>query len=336
MLNKSTTMFHAALCGEIQDIRTNSTASVSDQPLVDNEGCITIPTQEFIGSAYRSNSFTEKRTNTNFVSNSLHSRIESFAGNKDLLLQFIKDTIGADNTSYYGILASTPDWRINPLHPVTAFMVLHDQIVFPESFTITVYSWAKKPRPDSSKVEHLMAGISKVLAVLPTTGQVSVSNTPRDSFENDTKNMTGEGFLSKTLRFSESGSNPPSVLVPIQFLARSIVYPFYGLVTLRTSGSGADYRSANLWDFFSGNISSQSSVDLDSTCTGDLSNSIFSSLKVLNTLNDHSTYSSNNVPTNPEEFVWACQVLSNALLQQTKQGKPDASQVAAGTTPQRG
>jgi hypothetical protein len=95
-------------------------------------------------------------------------------------------------------------------------------------------------------------------------------------------------------------------------MQKGVLYPFYGLVYAEFRDDY--YKGMSLFPYLTGNVDSRNS-GMGTVCTGDLSNSNFANLTVINTLNSSSTYFSDySITYNFKEFAYACQQLSTTLI----------------------
>jgi hypothetical protein len=230
----------------------------------------------------------------------------------DLLLAFL-DGLGISH-SVYGVILAYDNIRLNPIHPLIASYLVDGTIVLPNTFEMIIYEWNTTFNEASAEdIGMLIDILAKIrhLEVDPIEGSLHVEETLDEILV---------GFLKHgaEVNFSVVSENIPQyVVTPVQFISKSIVYPYYGLIESRNENGGS-YQSKNLFPMVSGNISGEGNTDFDSTCCGAMPSTRYDSLKVLNDMNCDSLYHDYLVATNYENFVSACQEVSISLLQTLK------------------
>jgi hypothetical protein len=126
----------------------------------------------------------------------------------------------------------------------------------------------------------------------------------------------GAGSIeSAQINFSESGSNPPKVITPLMFVTQGMLFPYYGAVMSRSSGGS--YESRDLMHWGSCNLDHRRDIGgWGGTCTGNLSNSVYSSLRVLTNLNTASAHHTDVISNRGDlkTYVKVAQELSVQIL----------------------
>jgi hypothetical protein len=284
------------------------TSRLTNHNLVTEEGDVLIPLTRAINIDNHMRSNLD-HSNTYLV-NQVSESLSSIKCTPELFKSLLKQMKQA--TPYYGMLIHYDKVRLNPMHPVTAKLIGSGIVNLPAEFTLTIYKYKADEKLDTEKAAEYITKLSKILAEIPTTSDITLHIKPNDTFEHDSKALTPKQFHSHSIRISNSESNPANALMPVQYIQKGVVYPFYGLVYAEFRDS--KYRGMSLFPYLTGNVDSRNH-GMGTVCTGDLSNRNFANLTVINTLNHASTYfSDNSITSHYREFAFACQQLSTTLI----------------------
>lgn len=318
MRNYRSNIFNAACAGELADIRNNLTSELEEQGIVTEEGDITIPVQKEISSRGLFKSDTNWK-DRHYLFDAIKMHTIKKLKCTPTLLRSILSTNGA-LASVYGLLIVEGKFRCNPLHPITSLSILKGNIELPSEFTLIIYEYKHKPKMSKDRIVSNIKDITKVISqITPASDPVSYNVKPSNTFSADYSHLEPATMHSYRISVESHGNNPPEVLVPIQYIASSVVVPFYGLTY--TNKSGGQYNGNNIFPMISGNIQGGFHSSLGTVCTGELANSQYSSLPVINTLNTNSTYYAEVCNTDFKVFVEACKELSCSYLLESNMGK---------------
>lgn len=208
--------------------------------------------------------------------------------------------IDTDATVYGMIWASNADdnFRLNILHPIVASSIIqgeYDKLVQQDSEgTLYVYEYTNKQKyaPNASQAEYAVDRWVEILGVITTE-----SYSPNTTLTCSTNMGSLCGAIrqgstsmeSASVSFSESGSNPRMVITPTMFVTQDMLFPYYGAIQSRQSGGS--YESRDLLPMGSCNLNHSTNIGhYGGTCTGNLSNSVYASLRVLTNLNTGSPH----------------------------------------------
>ena len=319
-------MFAAAMNAEIREIREHSSSDEAQSHLTINKnGHVTLPVAQYVGTEFRPSRM--KSNNAQYNSERHLEKVLDISHVKsienatpELLFNILEEAFKTLPTTlpFFGLIISTKTQKINPLHPLIAQQIQLGHLKLPDIFTLNIYPAVSHSKIDSRHVENNIAAIVKILEMVPSSAiKASVSIKPAHELNHDLKDLRSATFMQRKIQMHVSGRNPDFVLTPVQFHVKSLISPWYGLVTSKYSGG--TYTSLNLFPYLTGNVNAGAGTTLGSTCTGSLSPNNYTSLEVLNRLNSESTFSQSSVPqTDKFAFPLACQSLSSALILSTR------------------
>jgi len=243
-------------------------------------------------------------------------------------LRIAAETIKIDTEgSIYGMIWSSTDnnnFRLNILHPIVVSQLLSgeytDLITLESEGTLYVYEYEDHSifKADDAFAEEVIERWVEILSVITTESyspntQLRCS-TNMGSLCNSIRNGAGS-IESAQINFSESGSNPPKVITPLMFVTQGMLFPYYGAVMSRSSGGS--YESRDLMHWGSCNLDHRRDIGgWGGTCTGNLSNSVYSSLRVLTNLNTASAHHTDVISNRGDlkTYVKVAQELSVQIL----------------------
>lgn len=245
-------------------------------------------------------------------------------------LRIAAETVKMDsNADIYGMIwASTKNnnIRLNVLHPIVVQAILtgdYNHVVpLTEDGTLYIYEYRntgstfKLEEPFSDEVIERWTEILTVVTVNSAAPNVTLKcSTNMESLCQSIR--SGQTNLnSAQVNFSEAGNNPQKVITPLMFVTQGMLFPYYGAVQSRYSGGR--YESRDLMHFGSCNLDHRRDIGAwSSTCTGNLSNSVYASLRVLTNLNTGSPHHTDVITAKCEikTYVKITQEISVQLLE---------------------
>jgi hypothetical protein len=313
-------IIHAAYNKTIHDEIESMTKSNSTGVFIYKDGSTVIPVSDIYADAASAKILPKISMEVEGRPNNInYERLEHFNSNVKILRnQNIHSAVVIleelmKKKLIYGAILHKGDFRINPFHPVIAYMIALGEITIPEDFSIIIYGNVERTfheQRDEDRISEYQSEILKIVTNViqgrtPPKIKVSVTTTPIEAFN---------AFLinpdEAVITYTESTENMNKIFIPVQLATYGITIPWYGLlVTKRGYG---EYRSLNLFPMLSGNIGL--SDDFATTCTGNLSNSMYGSLYVLNNMNLNSVYFGDVVSADYLDFAEACREVSIAPL----------------------
>ena len=314
---------HASLVEEINDVRekiTSSETNNSRSNFVYADGSVVLPITDsgfdMIGSE---EAFGDDPGAYSDLIGSSHSMVEDNAilkiprATKALLATYANMMVQEENIGkFYGMLIVDGDKKLNPMHPIIATMITAGEISLSETFTIIVYPYRSRIRPNMDNVGRYSKEIVGMTAKIRSTQYLpTIAYRANRNMNDDVRGMS-ENVNTSSISFSESGARVSHAVIPVHLTTISIVYPYYGLI--HSQGGGGDgYQSRHLYPCLSGNIDTMGS-GRGQTCVGDLNSSAFSSLYVLSNMNINSMYFSEIISRDSYDFISACQSVSAEFL----------------------
>ena len=313
-------MLIGAYVGELMDIHAKSSSAIEEvqYPTVSSNQELTFS----VTTPFDHSLITHLMPESNFIeypefidmiinmSQLVKTRIDEHQ-----LIQFLRNFQDTDELNIYGMMINLGgDSRINPLHPFVANAIVNGSITLPETFEVIIYEMQKPKKIGKKGLEDHVTGVVNLVNFINQNGQSAKEVIkPKNPLYADIRNLvSSSNMMDFTVEFdSKESALMPNVLIPVQFAANSIITPYYGVV--QSIYDGSKYNSAQCSPMFSGNIQS-SSTRLGGTCTGDLSNSRYSSLRVLNGFNLSSAYFTTTVNNSVFHWIKACQLVSIELL----------------------
>lgn len=218
-------------------------------------------------------------------------------------LRIAAESVKSDNTAdIYGMIwASTKNnnIRLNVLHPIVVQAILAGEYshVVPINDAGTLYIYEYRTKSSAFKLEEpfsdeVIERWTEILTVTSTNSlapNVTLKCTTNMESLCQSIRSGGTPIASATVAFSEAGNNPPKVITPLMFVTQGMLFPYYGAVQSRYS-SGR-YESRDLMHFGSCNLDHRRDIGAwAGTCTGNLSNAVYASLRVLTNLNTGSPH----------------------------------------------
>lgn len=228
--------------------------------------------------------------------------------NENILKEFLLNIYNDDLSKLYGVMLSYGGKRINPLHPITAQMIVDGHIEIPKEFQLIVYSYIESKSSnykniDDNYIEKIMNILSRIKKNFYRTKGLSKYR------GRDPKRISLDSEYVSNIRFRfdiTEESRPEYSITPIQFMTKDIIIPYYGAISSFTDGG--DYKSLDLFPMLSGNLelNYRNYKFYKNTCTGEESNFLFSSLNNMNNMNCYSLYYKNTLDPNWRSWVDTC------------------------------
>jgi len=186
----------------------------------------------------------------------------------------------ADDENIYGVVIQGIDdesnFSINPLHPVTAFLITSGFLKIPENGKLHIFEWRKSKSDfireksnDEGQVNKYIKDYEEFFKISPDIIKKSISieqvasinsNEIEDIIENPfVENIEAVVNISKNTRTSNDIENVKSILSPHQLIADGTISPYYGIsmITSPTNDSIVGYA---LGPMATGNISLENSA----------------------------------------------------------------------------
>lgn len=233
------------------------------------------------------------------------------------------------NADIYGMIwASTKNnnIRLNILHPIVVQSILAGEyshvVPLTEAGTLYIYEYRspsssfKLEEPFSDEVIERWAEILEVVSTKSMAPNVTLKCTTNMESLCQSIRSGSTPINSATVNFNEAGNNPPKVITPLMFVTQGMLFPYYGAVQSRYSGGR--YESRDLMHFGSCNLDHRRDIGAwSSTCTGNLSNSVYASLRVLTNLNTGSPHHTDVIAAkcDVKTYVKITQEMSVQLLE---------------------
>lgn len=292
---QNSTILLNALFTEISEMAT-MVASTPNVTKVTLDG-ISIPVnKEVSGFAYGQEDGSS-RVDLNTLLKGINHDCASISCDLGYALRIAAETTKIDtDMSVYGMTwASKADsnFRINVLHPVVVQAIIageYDKVISLESEgTLYVFEYKAKNSRKFYDVfaEEVIERWAEVLTVLSTEAYSPNTSLKCSSNMGSICNAIRQGSQSienTQVAFSESGNNPQKVITPTMFVTQGMLFPYYGAIMSRLSGSR--YESRDLMHFGSCNLDHRRDIGAwGGTCTGSLNNGVYASLRVLTNLN---------------------------------------------------
>lgn len=292
---QNSTILLNAMFTEISEMAT-MVASVPSTTKVTLDG-ISIPVNKEVSGFRHGTTSSGDRIQLDTVLKGINHDCASIPCNLGYALRIAAETTKIDtDMSVYGMTWASKennDFRINILHPIVVQSILageYDQVISLESEgTLYVFEYKRKSTTmlNDKFAEEVIERWTEVLMVLATEAYPPNTTLKCSSNMGSICNTIRQGSQSiETINvsFSESGSNPPKVITPTMFVTQGMLFPYYGAVMSRYNDSR--YESRDLMHWGSCNLDHRRDIGAwGGTCTGSLSNSVYSSLRVLTNLN---------------------------------------------------
>ena len=319
--NELGNMLIGAYIGELIDIhsKNESQLEAAQYPTVsDNYELTFATTSAFDSSLIKSLIPTDRTDLKEFIDRNINMR-ELVKARLDMsqLQQFLNGLRDTDSLDIYGMLINIgSDKRINPLHPFIAQAIVSGAIKLPETFEVVIYPMTKEKKITQKGLEENVTAAVHLLNFINQNGQTAREVIkPRNSVYTDIRSIIQSANpLDFSVEFqSQESTTMEHVLTPVQFASDGVVTPYYSVIQSTFSKGSGSYVSNQLTPMLSGNIQT-TDTDTGNTCTGDLSNSRYASLRVLNGLNMSSAYFSGTVSNASFHWIKACQLVSIELL----------------------
>ncbi len=228
---------------------------------------------------------------------------------------FLRGLTATDTLDIYGILINLgSNKRLNPLHPLVAQAINTGAIKLPDTFEVIIYPIQKTQKITQKGLETNVTAAVHILNFVNENGQTAREVIkPKNSLYSDISNLAKSADpLNFTIEFqSKESSTMRNVITPVQFASDGVITPYYGV--MHSEYHDGYYRSQQLSPMLTGNINTHD-TSYGNTCTGDFSNSRYSSLHVLNGFNLNSAYFKDTVSNSSIYWIKACQLISIELL----------------------
>lgn len=233
------------------------------------------------------------------------------------------------NADIYGMIwASTKNnnIRLNVLHPVVAQSIIDGEyshvVPLNEEGTLYIYEYRNTSiyKQDEKFADEIIERWTEILTVVTansTSPNVTLKcNTNMDALCQSIRGGNQQ-IATAQIAFAESGNNPSKVVTPLMFVTQGMLFPYYGAVQSRYSGGR--YESRDLMHWGSCNLDHRRDIGAwSSTCTGNLSNGVYASLRVLTNLNTgspHHTDVITNKGSDVKTYVKITQEITVQLLE---------------------
>ena len=316
------------------------------QKLVQNTPCTTKATLEGISIPVNKevSTFTGGQGTKGQISSLLESiNHDCYSVKADLqtALRISYEAVTSDEDAHiYGIIwASDTDnnFRLNLLHPIVINSILQGEyaaLIQMESLgTLYIYEYTNKGayKPKHEFADEVLVRWVEILEVINTESYSPNTTLTCSTNMSSLCNAIRQGATpmeQAKVAFSESGSNPRHVITPTMFVTQGMLFPYYGAIQSRNSGSG--YDSRDLMHFGSCNLNHSRDIgNWGSTCTGNLSSSVYASLRVLTNLNTGSPHHTDVIAkgTDVRTYVKTTQEISMSLLYEANKHLWEAHEV---------
>ena len=312
-------MLIGAYIGELCDIHSKNETQleVAQYPTISSNYELNFATTEvFDISNVKSLMPSSRSTLSEFVRSNIQMKeLVKAKLSMDHLKNFLTQLKESDSLDIYGMLINLgSDKRINPLHPFIAQYIVNGSIQLPEEFEVIIYPMVKEKKIDRKGVETNLIAVVSLLNFINQKGQTAREVIkPKNSVFGDIRSLIEcADPLEFTVEFqSQESSTMQNIITPVQFASDGVVTPYYGVI--ESTYSGGYYKSRQLSPMLTGNIQT-TDTSYGNTCTGDLSNTRYSSLRVLNGVNMSSVYFDGMVSPSAFHWIKACQLVSIELL----------------------
>lgn len=284
-----------AMFTEISEMAT-MVASVPNTTKVTLDG-ISIPVNKEVSGFSYGTEDGRNRVDLNTLLKGINHDCASIPCDLGYALRIAAETTKIDtDMSVYGMTwASKADnnFRINVLHPIVIQSILageYDSVIsLASEGTLYVFEYKNKTtkKLDDNFAEEVIERWTEVLMILGT--EAYAPNTSLKCSSNlgsicDAIRQGSQSLESTMVSFSESGNNPSKVITPTMFVTQGMLFPYYGAIMSRFSGTR--YESRDLMHWGSCNLDHRRDIGAwGGTCTGSLSNAVYASLRVLTNLN---------------------------------------------------
>lgn len=323
----NSTILLNALYTEINEMQSMvaSTPCVSKASI---EG-IAIPVNKEVSQfKYGTETSTSRRT-LNDVIDSINHDCSGMHCTLGHALRIAAETVKIDTDgSIYGMIwasRANSNFRLNILHPIVVNALLageyKDLITLEAEGTLYVYEYknsSPKMKFDDGFAEEVIERWVEILTIIQTEGyspntQLKCS-TNMGSLCNSIR-QGGTNIETAQIAFNESGNNPGKVITPLMFVTQGMLFPYYGAAFSRSSGGR--YESRDLMHWGSCNLDHRRDIGgWGGTCTGNLSNSVYASLRVLTNLNTGSAHHTDVISTRGDvkTYVKVAQEMSTEIM----------------------
>ena len=250
-------------------------------------------------------------------------------------LHMIAETIKADDDfMVYGAIwasAANPNFRVNVLHPLVIQAIIagdYDHLIkLEDEGTLYVYEYQKGALESKSEVLkkletpaclEVIERWDEIMTKIMDTGYAPNTTLSCSTNLNSLCQSIRQGsqkLETARVSFSESGNNPQLVITPLMFVTRGMIFPYYGATISKQDGGS--YKSRDLMNFGSCNLDHRTDIGIwGTTCTGNHSNSVYASLRVLSNLNMSSAYHTDVIAMSAgiKPYVRIAQEISVELL----------------------
>lgn len=235
--------------------------------------------------------------------------------------------IDTDGSIYGMIWASRSDsnFRLNILHPIVVQAIVAGEyselVKLDTQGTLYVYEYKNStPRTkfDDTFAEEVIERWVEILTIISSEGYSPNTQLKCSTNMGSLCNAIRQGSTSlesAQIAFNESGNNPSKVITPLMFVTSGMLFPYYGAVMSRISGGR--YESRDLMHWGSCNLDHRRDIGgWGGTCTGNLSSSVYASLRVLTNLNTGSPHHTDVISTRGDmrTYVKVAQEMSTEIM----------------------
>lgn len=289
---------------------------------------ISIPVNKEVSGFTQGTCDTKSRVELSTLLININHDCVSIPCTLEYALQVATETVSVDtDMSVYGMTwasKANPDFRINILHPIVVQALIAGEysalISLEDVGTLYVFEYknAAPKKLNDKFAEEVIERWTEILTVIGT--EAYTPNTTlkcTSNMESMCKNLREGSSSIETaqISFGESGNNPSKVITPTMFVTHGILFPYYGAIQSRQQGGS--YESRDLVHMGSCNLDHRRDIGAwGGTCTGNLQNSVYASLRVLTTLNMGSAHHTDVMAANMDvrTYVKITQEISTEML----------------------
>lgn len=325
------TMLMNALANEIAELSTNvPDSTVTD--MFDGEGGIAIPVHKAPNRpTFFNDGSGDRRTMEALCRVIEHDCLAIRMTLKQAMITLSSLVTADTDAKVYGAVWVSRDntnIRVNVLHPVIAYSLLHGlyKIDLESDGTLYIYEWKSEFQSDlkfaPEKVTEIAKNWAGIITALDASYQPSVGYRLTSSLASILQAIrNGNPIDSLRFQYNTAGGSPRMVVTPVQLFTRDMLFPYYGTLVNEKRSDGDSYVSRDLTPFGSCNINHDHGriTSWGGTCTGGSNNTVYASLMVLNNANTHSPHHSDTVCGTNEDikvFVKVSQDYACALIDQ--------------------
>jgi hypothetical protein len=310
MFNPTITLIANALATEVGEMKNLVTGEVVTS-MYDGDGGISLPvTTKPLQPVYKHGTV---RTMGHLTESIQHDCLKMDIPLGDAF-KFVSNLVLDDTEGrLYGVIwvnANDSDVRLNLLHPLIAYCLLHGLFEIPldTEGTLYLYEWHSSALKYNVKPELATGYVGVWENVLNSAGsayQPKIAHRCTTDIRHVVQSIrTGKGLGDVKVQFQPNGNNPTAVVTPVHLYTQQMLFPYYGVLMSETRSTGGAYVSRDLTPMGSCNINHDGHdiKNWGSTCTGTKSNLLYDSLRVLCNANTGSPHHTDTVFGNTSEI----------------------------------